>query len=82
MLGGMTTNTRLRTGSPAIVLYTLGAIGVFVFGVATFSIIDRNTDFAIVVFGSLVGGFLGALLASIVVVGVMLRSNEREGLDS
>ena len=77
MLEGMTTYKRLRTGTPTIFFYTLGAIGVFVFGVAMFSIIDRNTDFAIVVFGSLVGGFLGALLASIVVVGVTLHSDEK-----
>ena len=58
-------------GLPKVMLYTIGAVLVFVLGVTTVSIMDRNTEFAIAVFGSLIGGFLGALLASIVVAEVV-----------
>ncbi len=66
------------SGLPTVMLYTIGAVLVFVLGVTTFSIMDRNTEFAIAVFGSLVGGFLGALLASIIVAKVFLHSDRQD----
>ena len=58
----------LKRKTTGIFIYTIGAVIVFIIGVTIFSIAERNTEFAIAVFGSLVGGFLGALLASIVVI--------------
>ena len=57
-----------------ILIYTIGAVFVFIIGVTIFSIAERNTEFAIAVFGSLVGGFLGALLACIVVIDMYKRT--------
>ena len=58
--------------------YTVGTILVFVAGVLIFSISERDTEFAVSVFGSTIGGFLGALLASIVVVEMYTRSSGPE----
>ena len=69
-------------GTSTIMAYTLAAILIFVLGVTTFSILDRNTEFAISVFGSLVGGFLGALLASVIVAGVLSRTENGSGNDT
>ena len=58
--------------------YTIGAVVAFAAGVLIFSLVEQDRDFAISVFGSLVGGFLGALLASTVVIDVYIKGVETE----
>lgn len=64
----------LKRRTTSILIYTIGAVLIFVIGVILFSVVQRDTEFAIAVFGSVVGGFLGALLAAIVVVDMYART--------
>ncbi len=55
-----------RFGS--ILLYTAGALAMAVAASFLFNFMDHDTEFAIAVIGSLIGGFLGAMLAGAVIV--------------
>jgi len=54
-----------RFGS--ILLYTTGAFVLAVSAFFLFNFMDHDTEFAIAVIGSLIGGFLGAMLAAAVI---------------
>jgi|TARA_B100000315_G_scaffold259851_1_gene317650 hypothetical protein len=68
--------SKKRFGS--ILLYTLGAFALTVSASFVFNFMDHDTEFAIAVTGSLIGGFLGALLAAAVIVDVYSPSRERD----
>ena len=63
-------------GFITILAYIVGAMLVFIAGFAIFAASERHTEFAISVFGSVIGGFLGALLASLVVIGLYRTSEQ------
>ena len=54
-------------------VYAFGAVALTFFGLVMYNTMDRDLDFAISLFGSLVGGFLGALLASILILDMSSR---------
>ena len=62
-----------RTGS--LLLYTIAALGLSILCALAFNALEHNTEFAIAVMGSLIGGFLGALLASALIVDIHLNPN-------
>ncbi len=59
---------RKRFGS--ILLYSAGAFVLAISSSIVFNFIEHDTEFAIAVTGSLIGGFLGAMLAAALIVGV------------
>ena len=63
---------RKRFGS--ILLYTTGALIMAISSSFVFNFMDHDTEFAIAVTGSLIGGFLGAMLAAAVIVDVYAPS--------
>jgi hypothetical protein len=54
-----------------LLVYTISALVIVVIGVVALGVIGRDLDFAISVLGSLVGGFLGALLAMTLILGLL-----------
>ena len=60
-----------RIGS--LLLYTIAALGLAVLCAFLFNALEHDTEFAIAVMGSLIGGFLGALLAAALVVDIHLH---------
>lgn len=65
-----------RFGS--VVIYTTGALAMAVFFSVVFNVMGHDTEFAIAIMGSLIGGFLGAMLAAALVIDVYSRSEERD----
>jgi hypothetical protein len=65
-----------RFGS--IMLYTAGALVLAVSASFLFNFMDHDTEFAIAVTGSLIGGFLGAMLAAAVIVDGMTGLGETD----
>ncbi len=57
-----------RMGS--VMLYTMGALVLAVFSSIVFNYLGSDTAFAISIMGSLIGGFLGALLAAALIVDI------------
>ncbi len=57
-----------RMGS--VMLYTMGALVLAVFSSVVFNFMGSDTAFAISIMGSLIGGFLGALLAAALIVDI------------
>jgi len=57
-----------RMGS--VMLYTMGALVLAVFSSIVFNFLGSDTAFAISIMGSLIGGFLGALLAAALIVDI------------
>ena len=55
-----------------ILLYTMTTLAVAVFCSIVFSALQLDTEFSIAVMGSLIGGFLGALLAAALIVDIYL----------
>lgn len=55
-----------------VLLYTMGTLLLAVFCSFVFNTLELDTEFAIVVIGSLIGGFLGALLAAALIVDMYL----------
>ena len=54
-----------------LLIYTISALVIVIIGVVALGVIGRDLDFAISVLGSLVGGFLGALLAVTLILGLL-----------
>ena len=54
-----------------LLIYTISALVIVIVGVVALGVIGRDLDFAISVLGSLVGGFLGALLAMTLILGLL-----------
>ena len=55
-----------------VLLYTMGTLLIAVFCSFLFNTLELDTEFAIAVIGSLIGGFLGALLAAALIVDMYL----------
>ena len=55
-----------------ILLYTMTTLAVAIFCSFVFNALQLDTEFAIAVMGSLIGGFLGALLAAALIVDIYL----------
>ena len=70
---------RKRMGS--VILYTMGALVLAIFCSFVFNFMGEETQFAISIMGSLIGGFLGALLAAALIVDIYSgdRDQERDG---
>jgi hypothetical protein len=66
---------RKRMGS--VILYTMGDLILAIFCSVMFSLLGQDTQFAISVMGSLIGGFLGALLAAALIVDIYSPSGDR-----
>jgi len=60
---GQFSNILGRRRAPSVLAYSSAALSLGILCTMIFSAMDRDTDFAIAVMGSLIGGFLGALLA-------------------
>ena len=60
--------SRKRLGS--LIFYAMAVLVLAVFCSIMFNLLDHNTEFAIAVMGSLIGGFLGALLAATLIVDI------------
>ena len=54
----------------------MGAFGLAVFCSFMFNLMEHDAEFAISVIGSLIGGFLGALLAAALIIDIYSRSEE------
>ena len=65
---------RRRMGS--LILYTMGALALAILCSVVFSLMGQDTQFAISIMGSLIGGFLGALLAAALIVDIHSSSGE------
>ena len=59
-----------RMGS--LLLYIMAALALAVLCAFTFNALGQDTEFAIAVMGSLIGGFLGAMLAAALIVDIRL----------
>ncbi len=64
-----------RTGS--LLVYAMSALGLAVICVLGFNALEHDTEFAIAVMGSLIGGFLGALLAAALIVDIHMSKRDR-----
>ena len=67
---------RKRMGS--VILYTMGALILAIFCSVVFTLLGQDTQFAIAIMGSLIGGFLGALLAAALIVDIYSPSGDRD----
>ena len=72
---------RKRMGS--LILYTMGALILAIFCSFVFNFLGEDTQFAISIMGSLIGGFLGALLAAALIMDIYSpngnRNQEQDG---
>ena len=59
-------NRRVRS----LLFYTMAALDLAVLCAFAFNALGQDTEFAIAVMGSLIGGFLGALLAAALIVDI------------
>ena len=66
---------RKRMGS--VLIYTMGALILAILCSVVFSLLGQDTQFAISIMGSLIGGFLGALLAAALIVDMYSPSSDR-----
>ena len=55
-----------------VVLYSMAALLLAAFCAFVFNSLGQDTEFAIAVMGSLIGGFLGAMLAAALIVDIYL----------
>lgn len=55
-----------------LLLYTMSTLVVAIFCSYVFNALELDTEFAIAVMGSLIGGFLGALLAAALIIDIYL----------
>ncbi len=67
---------RKRMGS--LILYTMGALILAIFCSIVFNFLGQDTQFAISIMGSLIGGFLGALLAAALIVDIYSSGGTRD----
>ena len=70
---------RKRMGS--VILYTMGALILAIFCSFVFNFLGEDTQFAISIMGSLIGGFLGALLAAALIVDIYSPSEDKQEQD-
>ena len=61
-----------------VLLYTMSTLFLAVFCTIVFSTLELDTEFAIAVMGSLIGGFLGAMLAAALIVDMYLPKIRKE----
>ena len=61
-----------------LLVYTISALVIVIIGVVALGVIGRDLDFAISVLGSLVGGFLGALLAMTLILGLLQSDRSKD----
>ena len=61
-----------------LLLYTMTTLAVAIFCSFVFNALQLDTEFAIAVMGSLIGGFLGALLAAALIVDIYLPRIKQE----
>ena len=73
--GILSSMARKRAGK--VVLYSMAALVLAAFCSFVFNALDRDTEFAIAVMGSLIGGFLGAMLAAALIVDIYLPERMR-----
>ena len=64
-----------------MLLYTMGTLFLAVFCSIVFNTLELQAEFAMAVMGSLIGGFLGALLAAALIVDMYLPKRRREFRD-
>ena len=62
----------------AILVYTISTLFIAIFCSIVFHAMELDTEFAIAVMGSLIGGFLGALLAVALIVDMYLPGRDGE----
>jgi uncharacterized YccA/Bax inhibitor family protein len=60
-----------------VLVYTTGALLLAVGSSIVFNDMELDSNFAIAVVGSLVGGFLGALLAATLIIDMHSRQDDR-----
>ena len=61
-----------------LLLYTISTLVLAVFCSYVFNAMSLNAEFAIAVMGSLIGGFLGALLAAALIVDIYLPKRGKD----
>ena len=61
-----------------VLIYTTVALFMAVFCSFLFNSLEHDTEFAIAIMGSLIGGFLGALLAAALIVDIYLPKKHRD----
>ena len=61
-----------------VVLYSMGALFLAAFCAFVFNSLGQDTEFAIAVMGSLIGGFLGAMLAAALIVDIYLPKRKED----
>ena len=76
---GRPSNILHRRGVGRVLAYSASAVLLSVFGVVIFNALDQNTEFAVAVLASVIGGFLGALLALSVITDSHTRMHESRG---
>lgn len=62
---------------PSLLVYTTGTLLLVVGASIVFNGMELDSNFAIAIIGSLVGGFLGALLAAALIVDIYSRQDDR-----
>ena len=62
----------------AILVYTISTLFIAIFCSIVFNAMELDTEFAIAVMGSLIGGFLGSLLAVALIVDMYLPRRDGE----
>ena len=71
-------NVMARKRMGGVLLYTKGALVLAVFCAFLFNSMGQDTQFAIAIMGSLIGGFLGALLAAALIVDIYSKREDRD----
>ena len=74
--GIMKLMAKKRAGS--VVLYAMAALFLAAFCSFVFNTLDQDTEFAIAVMGSLIGGFLGAMLAAALIIDIYLPKRNKD----
>ena len=74
--GIMKLMAKKRAGS--VVLYAMAALFLAAFCSFVFNALDQDTEFAIAVMGSLIGGFLGAMLAAALIIDIYLPKRHKD----
>ena len=64
-----------------VILYTMSALALAVFCSIVFNTLQLDTEFAIAIMGSLIGGFLGALLPAALIVDMYLPKTGKDFRD-
>lgn len=62
---------------PSLLVYTAGTLLLAVGASIVFSGMELDSNFAIAIIGSLIGGFLGASLAAALIVDIYSRKDDR-----